>query len=57
MNTEQLEQKIKVLFDKEGIGACSERFLSTIRFMYPDDNEYIKQLIIRLRQGGEMEEM
>lgn len=51
MDIIQLEKDIRYLFDKEGIGECTERFLGNMRYIYPHDEDYKESLIIRLRQG------
>lgn len=49
---EELENKIKKLFESEGIGKCAERFLSTIKAVSLNEEEYIATLKLRLKQGG-----
>lgn len=49
---EELEKKIKELFESEGIGKCSGRFLSTIKATSCNQEEYIAELKLRLKQGG-----
>lgn len=51
MDTIQLEKDIRHLFNKEGIGECADRFLGNMRHINPDDEDYKKSLILRLRQG------
>ena len=47
---EYLEKYIKVLFEKEGIGKCTDRYLDNMRSVHPDT--MITTLCLRLTQGG-----
>lgn len=49
---EELENKIKKLFESEGIGKCADRFLSTIKAVSCTQEDYIAELKLRLKQGG-----
>ena len=48
----EIENQIADLFQKEGIGKCTERFLNTTKSISKTEEEYKSELIKRLKQGG-----
>ena len=49
---EELEKKLEELFNKQGIGKCTERWKATRKHVAQTEADYIEDLKTRLRQGG-----
>lgn len=48
----ELEQKLEELFNKQGIGKCTERWKNTTKYATKTEEAYIEALKLRLKQGG-----
>lgn len=48
----ELEQKLEELFNRQGIGKCTERWKSTTKYITKTEEAYIDALKLRLKQGG-----